>query len=333
MFLMNTPIEIHGVALKNRLVMPPMATAKSDPDGRVTPEIIGYYDEKTAGGYIGLVITEHCFVCPEGKAAKGQMSMSRDSDVDGLAKVVDTIHKNGCKVMAQINHAGAAASSTVTSLPVLAPSPVQSPKGDSVPQEMTHEDLQKVVRDFAAAARRAKEAGFDGVEIHSAHGYLLNQFYSPLANHRTDEYGPGSIESRVKLHLEVIQAVRAAVGSDYLVALRLGAGDYMDGGSTAADGAAAARLFEQAGIDLLDISGGICGYIRPGVTGQGYFSDLTEAVKSAVSLPVILTGGITEIDAAETLLEQGKADLIGVGRAMLKDSSWAKNAMLSIRGK
>ena len=210
---------------------------------------------------------------------------------------------------------------------------MQSPKGDCVPQEMTHEDMQKVVRDFAAAARRAKEAGFDGVEIHSAHGYLLNQFYSPLANHRTDKYGPGSIESRVKLHLEVIQAVRAAVGADYLVALRLGAGDYMDGGSTAADGAAAARLFEQAGIDLLDISGGICGYIRPGVTGQGYFSDLTEAVKSAVSLPVILTGGITEIDAAETLLEQGKADLIGVGRAMLKDSSWAKNAMLSIRGK
>ena len=122
-------------------------------------------------------------------------TLSRGSDVDGLAKVVQTIHKNGCKVMAQINHAGAAASSTATSLPVLAPARCSRPRVNNVPQKITREDIQKVIRDLAVAVRRAKQAGFDGVEIHSAHGYLLSRFYLPLANHRTDECGPGSIES------------------------------------------------------------------------------------------------------------------------------------------
>lgn len=333
MHILNTPIRVNHLELKNRLVMPPMATAKSDPDGHVMPDICAYYDEKSAGGYIGLIITEHSFISQEGKASQGQMSLSRDSDVSGLTQLVEVIHQNGCPVMAQINHAGSAAKTEITGREVLSASPIQSPKGNSIPQEMTLDDIRKVIEDFTAAAIRVKKAGFDGVEIHSAHGYLLNQFYSPLANKRTDEYGAHTIHSRLKLHLEVIKAVREAVGADYPVALRLGACDYMDGGSTLEDSVAAAKILEEAGIDLLDISGGICGYVRPDTQEQGYFSELTEAVKKVVHIPVILTGGITDVNAAESLLEQGKADMIGVGRAMFKDSAWAENAMRSLQGR
>ena len=333
MHILNTPIRVNHLELKNRLVMPPMATAKSDPDGHGTPDICAYYDEKSAGGYIGLIITEHSYISQEGKASQGQMSLSRDSDVSGLTQLVEVIHQNGCPVMAQINHAGSAAKTEITGREVLSASPVQSPKGNSIPQEMTLDDIRKVIDDFTAAAIRVKKAGFDGVEIHSAHGYLLNQFYSPLANKRTDEYGAHTIHSRLKLHLEVIKAVREAVGADYPVALRLGACDYMDGGSTLEDSVAAAKILEEAGIDLLDISGGICGYVRPDTQEQGYFSELTEAVKKVVHIPVILTGGVTDVNAAESLLEQGKADMIGVGRAMFKDSAWAENAMRSLQGR
>lgn len=329
MGLLNTPVKIGSLELKNRLVMPPMATSLASGKGEVTEQICNYYNEKSAGGYIGLIITEHSYVSEAGKVRKAQISIARDEDVAGLRRLVDIIHKNGSKAMAQINHAGGVADPTVTGFPVsYSASAVKMPKFPSVPAEMTQQDIEKVILDFAAAAVRAKEAGFDGVEIHSAHGYLLNQFYSPLSNKRTDAYG-GNLENRLRLHTEIIRAVRGAVGPEYPVALRLGACDYSEGGSTIEDAVEAAKLLEQTGIDLLDVSGGFCGYVRPGVQKQGYFQELTEAIKKVVGLPVILTGGITERSAAETLLQTGKADLIGVGRAILKDSSWAKKAILA----
>lgn len=332
MSLLDTPIKIGHLELKNRLVMPPMATSKADEKGQVTMQICDYYDEKSAGGYIGLIITEHSYVSQEGKAGKGQLSMAEDSDVAGLNRLTDIIHKNGSKVIAQINHAGAAANPQITGKPVaFSASAVKMPKFPTVPTAMTLQDIQKVIHDFVAAAVRAKKAGFDGVEIHSAHGYLLNQFYSPLTNKRTDAYGASTMHSRLRLHTEIIKAVRSVVGQNYPIALRLGACDYMEGGSTLEDGVEAAKILEQAGIDLLDISGGFCGYVRPDVEGQGYFQELTEAIKKVVSIPVILTGGITESIAAEQLLENNKADLIGVGRAILKNSSWAKEAILSFQ--
>lgn len=329
MHLLNTPIKIGNLDLKNRLVMPPMATAKSSENGEVTAQLCDYYGEKTAGGYIGLVITEHSYVSMEGKASKGQLSIADDSTVEGLRRLTDTIHENESKVIAQINHAGGVANPQITGRPALGVSTVVMPKFPGTPTAMTRQDIRKVVEDFAAAAARAKKAGFDGVEIHSAHGYLLNQFYSPLTNTRTDEYGADTMGNRLRLHTEIIKAVRDVVGQDYPIALRLGACDYMEGGSTVQDGAEAAKILEQAGIDLLDVSGGFCGYLRPDAKVQGYFQELTEAMKKVVNLPIILTGGITEAAAAETLLQEHKADLIGVGRAILKDSSWARKAILS----
>lgn len=324
------PLELNRLTLKNRLVMPPMATSKSEKDGKVSQAILDYYDEKSRGGYIGMIIIEHSFISLAGKASAGQLSISDDSDVEELKKLAKLVHSNGSKAVMQVNHAGSAAKREVTGCEVVGPSAVMNPRQGSIPKELTKKEISEIVIFFKEAARRVKEAGFDAVEIHSAHGYLLDQFFSPLTNKRTDEYG-GDIMGRIRIHLEVIKAVREAVGSEFPILLRLGASDYADGGAAIEDSKHAAVEFEKAGIDILDISGGFCGYVVPGVSEQGYFSPLTKAIKEVVSIPVILTGGITEALAAERLLTEGKADLIGVGRAILKDSNWAEKAVESLK--
>lgn len=331
--MLNKPLKIKDLELKNRLVMPPMATSKANDMGEVTTQICDYYKEKSAGGYIGLIITEHSYISEEGKAGKGQMSMANDNTLQGLLQLTNVIHENGSKVFAQISHAGAAANPQITGHKNLGPSAIKMPRFQTMPIEMTIQDIRKVIDDFAEAALRAKKAGFDGVEIHSAHGYLLNQFYSPLSNKRTDAYGANTLHNRLRLHTEIIQAIRHCVGEDYPITLRLGACDYMEGGSTIEDGVEAALILEQAGIDLLDISGGFCGYMNPLSKEEGYFQDATEAIKQKVNIPVILTGGITDSISVEKLLENNKADLIGVGRSILKNSSWAKEAILSVHCK
>ncbi len=325
--LLKEPLRLGRLTVSNRLVMPPMATRKSH-EGAVSEDICRYYEARARGGYIGLIITEHCYIERRGRANDRQISLADDADRDGLKALTAAIHIVGAtKVFAQINHAGIVSD---TDEPVGPSSdPVYHPSFTRTKpvHELTAAEIGQLTASFAAAALRAKEAGYDGVEIHSAHGYLLNQFYSPLTNRRHDAYGCDSIANRTRFHVEVIQAVRAAVGDDFPIALRLGGCDYREGGSTIADSAAAARIFADAGINMLDVSGGMCGYTRNDTTAAGYFGDMTEAIKRAVSLPVLLTGGITMAADAERLLQQGKADLIGVGRAVMKDPLWAQKAM------
>lgn len=327
--LLLEPLEAGTLSLGNRLVMPPMATAKAGNDGKVSRELLDYYNEKTAGGYIGLVIVEHSYVHPEGKAGERQLSAACDSTVDGLRKLVDLIHRNGSKTVMQINHAGSAASADVTGTAPVGPSEVIHPYRQTVPRQLTGADIDGIVTAFQHAARRAREAGFNGVEIHSAHGYLLNQFYSPLTNRRTDQYG-GDLKSRIHLHLRIVEAVRQSTGEDFPILLRLGASDFKEGGTTIQDSQMAAVELVNAGVNILDISGGFTGFSAPGRSGQGYFAPLSEAIKKVVSIPVILTGGITRAESAEMLLAEGKADLIGVGRAILEDSAWARRAVESL---
>lgn len=324
------PLQAGPLTLTNRLVMPPMATAKAEPDGKVSQAILDYYAEKSEGGYISLIIIEHSFIKLEGKASIKQLSVSDDSVVERLRELADVIHRNGSKTMMQLNHAGSGTTEEIIGTTPVAPSAVANPRKGNVPRELTRQDIADIIAAFHYAARRTKEAGFDGLEIHSAHGYLLNQFFSPLTNKRKDEYG-GDVHNRIRIHLQVIEAVRAAVGEDFPILLRLGASDFTAGGTTIEDSQIAAQEFEKAGVNILDISGGFCGYIVQGLTGQGFFAPLTEAIKKVVSIPVILTGGITEVQAAEQLLTTGKADLIGVGRAILNNSKWAQQAIESLR--
>lgn len=324
------PLQIGALHLHNRLVLPPMATSKAEPDGKVSPAILTYYNEKTAGSYFSLVIIEHSFVQQAGKASASQLSVADDSVVAGLKELAAVIQRNGAKAVVQINHAGSSADKAITGITPVGPSAVKNPRKGGVPHELAREEIGEIIAAFGAAAKRVKEAGFDGVEIHSAHGYFLNQFFSPLTNKRTDEYG-GDVLGRIRIHLQVIEAVRAAVGQDFPIFLRLGASDYVDGGSTSADSQIAARAFVDAGVNVIDISGGFSGYVVPGNNEPGYFAPLSAAVKEVVSVPVILTGGITEAQAAEELLAAGKADLIGVGRAVFQDSQWAQRAVNSLK--
>jgi 2,4-dienoyl-CoA reductase-like NADH-dependent reductase (Old Yellow Enzyme family) len=328
---MLQPIHAGKLTLNNRLVLPPMATSKAEADGQVSQGIIDYYAEKSEGGYISLIIIEHSFIMPVGKASEQQMSIAEDRMIPQLKRLAEVIHKNGSKAVMQINHAGSAATMEVIGTTPVGPSAVPNPRRGNIPKELTTAEIGDIVQGFKEAARRVKEAGFDGVEIHSAHGYLLNQFFSPLTNKRTDEYG-GDIFGRIHIHIQIIEAVRIEVGDDFPILLRLGASDFMDGGITIEDSQIAAREFEKAGISMLDISGGFSGYnVAELAEKQGYFAPLTEAIKRVVSIPVILTGGITDINAAEKLLAEGKTDLIGVGRAILKDSKWAQRSIESLR--
>jgi NADPH2 dehydrogenase len=328
MTYLQSPLASGKLALANRLVMPPMATSKAEPDGTVSQALLDYYDEKSRGGAIGLVIIEHSYISRQGQNRVGQPSVAHDGTIEGLSRLAGVIHGNGSKTVMQINHVGGAPGEVLPGVERVAPSVLPWPPASEgkAARELTLDEIAAIPGLFAAAASRVKAAGFDGVEIHSAHGYLLNQFFSPLTNRRTDEYG-GDVRGRIKLHLEVIAAVREAVGEDFPVLLRLGAADYLEGGSRVEDSVVAAVAFEGCGVDMLDITGGLTGYMRPGHTEPGYFSEPSEPIERAVSIPVILTGGVTEPAEAEGLLAAGVADLIGVGRAILKDSGWALRAM------
>ena len=194
---------------------------------------------------------------------------------------------------------------------------------------MTLDDITHVRESFIKAALRTEKAGFDGVEIHCAHGYLLNQFYSPYTNKRTDDYG-GSLLNRSRLTNEIIRGMREALGEDYIIAVRFGAYDYLDGGSRLEDIGEAVMSFENSGVDLLDISGGLCRFKNPLSKEPGWFKELSKIARDASNCPVILTGGVKKIADAEALLEGGYADLIGIGRAMLMDAKWSRKALVGI---
>ena len=324
---LKEPLMIRNLKLANRIVLPPMATAKSDKQGCVTDELIAYYRQRAEAG-TGLIITEHAFICPQGKASPNQLSVSKEEDIPGLKRLADTIHAcSNTQIIVQLNHAGSAARPDDPETPLLSASAVVKPgrKDPVLPEEMSEEDIRETVRYFTEAALRVREAGFDGIEVHSAHGYLLNQFYSPLTNKREDGYGK-DLDGRLRIHKEVLRSIRNAVGDDFLVSVRLGGCDYTEGGSTISDAAYAAHILEENGTDLISLSGGFCGY-RIADTSPGYFRDMSFAVKEQVSVPVLLTGGIRTPEEAEHLLETGAADLIGIGREMLTDADWSKKAL------
>ena len=316
--MIEQTIQVGNLQLRGRIVMPPMATEQAD-GGLVTPSMGAYYAARAKNPEIGLIITEHSYIEMRGKASRGQVSIAEDEAIEGLSTITKAIHAaaEGVKVFAQINHAGGYTSRDITGT-----EPVSASAGifkQEPARALTKDEILQIEELFAQAARRAQLAGYDGVEIHSAHSYLLNQFYSPLTNHRTDEYGSQTMENRLRMHLETIQKVREKVGENFPIAVRLGGCDYTPGGSTIEDSVEASLMLQKAGVDLLDLSGGMCRYILEGVSEPGWFGQMTRQIKQQVSVPVLLTGGIKTRAEAETLLEQGAADLIGIGRALLKE--------------
>ena len=324
--MLNEPLISKNIALKTRLVLPPMATHKSE-DGLPGDDLVSYYETYARNPLIGLIITEHSYVDPQGKADSRQISFSDDRVIPAQRRLTDACHSANpdVRIFAQINHAGMNTSPQVTGQELVSASAATGKGGAGRALEV--DEIHALARRFAEAAGRVKAAGYDGVEIHSAHAYLLNQFYSPLTNHRDDEYGPATLENRIRFLSETVKLIRDTVGGDFAVAVRLGGCDYMEGGSTISDAAAACAILEAQGVDLIDLSGGMCFFSRKDHTEAGWFSDMSAAVRDKVSVPVILTGGVTRPEEAEALLAEGKADLIGVGRALLKDPRWGMDGI------
>lgn len=320
-------MQIGGLEIRGRIVMPPMATYQCTEEGLVTDPVVDYYRKRAENPHVGLIITEHSYICPQGRAKVRQMSAAGDDCIPGMRRLTDAVHQGGARVFAQLNHGGSASPREVTGMQAVAPSalalPVTPAMGDPEPAEATLAQMQEIAEDFARAAVWTMQAGYDGAEIHAAHGYLLNQFYSPLTNHRSDAYG-GTLENRLRLLREVIRAVRKAVGPGYPLSVRLGGCDYAKGGNTIRDAAEAAKILCGEDIQLLSISGGMNRYTLPGHTEPGYFAEMSRAVKQAASVPVMVAGGVRTLADAQRLVEEGAADLIGVGRMLMKDPDWEK---------
>jgi len=324
-----SPLEIKGIKLENRIVLPPMATERSQPDGAVKPESIAYYGEMAARG-MGLLIVEHNFVAPDGRASPGQMSIADDRAIAGHRELARNIRKSNVRSALQVSHSGSNRQETVAG-ECLGPSPVAHPSSRLTPRELSAGEIAGIVSAFGRAAERGKQAGYDMVEIHCAHGYLLGQFLSPLTNRRGDRYG-GNAANRRRLLMEVVEEAKGRVGADYPLMLRLGVSDnppgmeLFPGGLELEDGVAAARAVAGAGIDILDISGGMCGSRPAGLEGEAYFLPWMQALRPAVRVPLVLTGGVREPGTAAAVLQGGSTDLVGVGRALAADPQWVARA-------
>ncbi|MCR4891636.1 MAG: NADH:flavin oxidoreductase [Lachnospiraceae bacterium] len=326
--MIKDPILVGKWSLKNRMVKAPI---HSDTcwGGKMTEKTYTHYDERTQGGRFGLVVVEHCYIRSDGIASRTQMSISDDSDIEYHKRLVDLIHRNGSTAILQLNHAGCGALRKDTSQDSISASDVSvtcgwpaSDPNPERPKPLTVDGIKALEEAYLKAAMRGMKAGYDGIDVHSAHGYLLNQFFSPLTNHRTDMYNGETLAGRIRIHLEIIMGIRQVIGDKPLLALRLGGCDYIKGGSTIDDAVFASLSFEKAGVDLIDISGGLCCFVRPGHPEPGYFGDVSEAVKKKVHIPVLLTGGVKTLSDAEDLLQAQKGDLIGVGRAITADPKW-----------
>jgi len=317
------PMTINGMSLSNRFVRSATWEGMAGPDGCVTQRLIDCMAALADGG-VGLIITGHAFVELEGKAGPRQLGIHDDAFLPGLCKMVEAVHARDGRIVAQLAHAGRRADAEESGHPLR----VISVTGAEEPpvREMGPCDFKVVVNAFAEAALRAKTAGFDGVQIHSAHGYLLSQSLSPLENRRSDWYG-GPVGHRMRLLLEVYTAIREAVGTDYPVLIKLNSSDHVEGGLSLEEACKVAVRLAHEGIDAIEVSGGTpeSGKLAPIRTHidapekEAYFRDAGKAIKESVHVPVMLVGGIRSLETATTLHEEGRADLISISRPLIRE--------------
>jgi 2,4-dienoyl-CoA reductase-like NADH-dependent reductase (Old Yellow Enzyme family) len=279
-----------------------------------------------ARGGVGLIITGHAYVSHEGKASRWQLGIYSDDLIPGLVEMTTSVHALGGKIVMQLAHAGVRASYPLSGLEPIGPSVLQT-GSEPVGREMTHHDIEAVIRAFAAAAARAQTAGFDAVQIHAAHGYLLSQFLSPYFNERKDEYG-GGIENRARLPIEVVKSVRNAVGTNFPVFIKLNSEDFLPGGLMIEEMVQTAIMLEGNSIDGIEMSGGTVISrktmpFRPGKTTpdgpEAYYEDAARQYKEKVHVPLMLVGGIRTFETADRLVTGGLTDYIALSRPLIRE--------------
>ncbi|HOJ52562.1 MAG TPA: FAD-dependent oxidoreductase [Syntrophales bacterium] len=323
-------LAIKSVTLSNRIVMPPMGTNLGNADGTVSEENLAYMKRRARGGP-GLIITEITGVHPDGVVSPHQLGAYDDRFIPGLSQLARVAHEAGAKIAMQIHHCGRESLYLLKAGRAMAPSAIPSIVFRGTPREMTLEDIKEAIFSFGQAARRAKEAGFDAVEIHCAHGYLLTQFLSALSNHRTDEYGGKTLKERARFVLEVISEVRAQVGPDFPISVRISAEEFIRGGYTAEDMQTILPDMVQVGADIIHASFGTHGSPAgitqaPAEYAPGFNVWLARKVKEVVNVPVIAVGRFTLPSQAEEVLARGDADLVAFGRQFLADPDFLVKA-------
>ena len=316
--------KIGSMVLRNRFVRSATWEAMATKDGAATPRLVDLIADLAKGG-VGLVISGHAYVRPEGQAGPAQLGAYKDALIPGLRQMAAAAHDHGAKILLQLAHAGYFAPQTLTGRPAFAVS--ASVQLDDIPRkEMSNADIHNLVLAFAEAALRAEAAGFDGVQIHAAHGYLLNQFLSPLFNRRKDEYG-GSLRNRARVHREIITAMRQALGNDFPILVKINGRDFAQGGLELEDSLQAATLMERAGLDAVELSSGMTkhstfGSARTGISSQAkeaYNQEEAKAFKRRLKTPLILVGGIRSLPVAERLVKDGACDFISMSRPFIRE--------------
>ncbi|MDO4909155.1 MAG: NADH:flavin oxidoreductase/NADH oxidase [Corynebacterium sp.] len=314
------PIKIKELVVPNRMWVPPMCQYQAT-DGLANDWHLMHYGALAAGGF-GMIIVEATGVLPEGRITDHCLGLWNDEQIAPLRRIVDFAHAQGARIAIQLGHSGR--KHTGSHEPV-APSPIAYPDDHyRVPRELSLEEIKAIPQAFADAARRAMEAGFDTVEIHAAHGYLLSEFLSPGCNERTDEYG-GSLENRARLLTEVVDAVRAVLPDTTPLLLRINGSDWVENGITPEE---ARTVVEGLPVDFVDVtSGGTYPAVIP--VGRGYQIPFSETVRQA-GHPVGGVGLIQEAEYAESLLSSDRVDVVFIGRASLRDPHWANNALFAL---
>ncbi|GAB6990028.1 NADH:flavin oxidoreductase/NADH oxidase [Paenibacillus pini] len=323
-----TPFALKGLKLMNRIVMPPMCQySVVAEDGIPNAWHDVHYISRAVGG-TGLIIVEMTGVHPDGRITNQDTGIWDDKQIPAYRKIVDQVHSYGSKIGIQLGHAGRKAQDAN---PPVAPSAIRFDEKYKVPHALTHDEVQDMVQAHKEAARRAVEAGFDTIEIHGAHGYLIHQFHSPLTNQREDEYG----KDLSLFGVQIIRAIKEVIPADMPILMRVSAKEYVEGGYDVNYASDLCRRYQDAGVDIFHISSGGEGHV--GSNGgpkavPGYQVDLAEHIKAELNVPVIAVGLLESYEVAQSVITEGKADLVAVGRGMLRDPYWALHASKALSG-
>ncbi len=323
MSLLFTPGKFSALVLANRLVRSATAERMADDAGRPRPELARLYCDLARGG-VGLIITGHMYVHPLGKCHPEMTGIYDDALIPGLANLVEAVHREGGKIAVQINHGGMQCSRE-TVAGTMAPSATDAPFLPQPAREMTPDEIESAIDAYAQAARRAQIAGFDAVQLHGAHGYLINQFLSPFVNRRTDAWG-GDLENRMRFLRAVCAAVRTQVGPDYPLFIKFGMVDGIEGGLTLDESVRVVAAMAEMGLDAVELSGGITGGAiqnsRAGVRkaeDEAYFRHFAQAARPVTSLPLMLVGGFRSRQVMDDVLDSGDADFISMCRPLISE--------------
>ena len=318
------PLEVRRCVIPNRIVMTPMGTNFAKSSGEISDKHINYYTQRAKGG-VGLIIVENvCVDYPSGSNGTSQLRLDSDCFMPALYNLTESVHKYGSKIAVQINHAGASAMESRIGMTPVSASNLPNKKGGAAPRALSKEEILNIVDKYGQAAKRAVTAGFDAVEVHCGHSYLISQFLSPLTNNRTDEFG-GSVENRARFAKLVLESVRKAVGPYFPIIVRISTDEFIEGGSDLNDSLELLSYFETEA-DIIDASCGLSDSIYYQIDAN-YFKDgwrvyLATAVKERFNKPVITTGNIRDPKVAEEIISSGKADFIGMGRQFIADPNW-----------